>query len=292
MNKSFLCVVVAVCVLGMALIMLQEKLHDPQMGNAPAEVSGQSPDAPAPPAQNEPEAPLQPAPPAKVAEPAPQSPALPAAPRPGTQPRKDETAAAPAKPSVAPLPEPVASPDTTPPRQETQKSADAATAAKPAAAAKPAPAARPETPAKPAPAARPETPAKPDADTRTAGGERSGAGRVPARPAAEEQARKITKFVVFARDKGATVRLVGTSPIVYKSMELSDPSRMALDLDGIWEIKAPGVPKNTMVTNVRLGKNGQKTRIVIDLTQKPRVRFVPAADRKSLDIRLDENATR
>ena len=104
---------------------------------------------------------------------------------------------------------------------------------------------------------------------------------------AAPQNKTITKFVVLARDKGATVRLVGAAPIVYKNMQLSGPDRLVIDLDGKWQVKAPGVPKNPAVTNVRLGKDGDKTRIVIDLTGKVQPKFTLSKDGHTLDIRLD-----
>ena len=104
---------------------------------------------------------------------------------------------------------------------------------------------------------------------------------------AAPQRKDITKFVVLARDKGATVRLVGAAPIAYKNMQLSGPERLVIDLDGKWQVKAPGVPKNPAVTNVRIGKGDDKTRIVIDLTGKIQPRFILSKDGRTLDIRLD-----
>ena len=57
--------------------------------------------------------------------------------------------------------------------------------------------------------------------------------------------------------------------------------------DGKWQVKAPGVPKNPAVTNVRLGKDGDKTRIVIDLAGKVQPKFTLSKDGYTLDIRLD-----
>lgn len=96
------------------------------------------------------------------------------------------------------------------------------------------------------------------------------------RPSGEQS---ISRFVVFARDKGATVRLVGSGPLKYKTMTLTNPERVVVDLEGQWQIKAPGVPKNALVSNVRIGKMADKTRVVIDLNEKPtRARFVLSKD--------------
>lgn len=54
-------------------------------------------------------------------------------------------------------------------------------------------------------------------------------------------------------------------------------------------IKAPGVPKNPLVSNVRIGKMADKTRVVIDLKAKPQnTRFVLAKDGNTLDVRVDQ----
>ena len=47
------------------------------------------------------------------------------------------------------------------------------------------------------------------------------------------------------------------------------------------------MPKNPAVTNVRLGKDGDKTRIVIDLSGKVQPKFTLSKDGHTLDIRLD-----
>lgn len=101
--------------------------------------------------------------------------------------------------------------------------------------------------------------------------------------------RAITRFVVFARDTGATVRLTGNGPLRYKSMNLDNPDRMVLDLEGDWEVKAPAIPKNPLVTAVRVGDMDGRTRIVIDLKGKPRTaRIIPAKTGDGVDIRVDQ----
>ena len=52
-------------------------------------------------------------------------------------------------------------------------------------------------------------------------------------------------------------------------------------------VKAPGVPKNPAVTNVRLGKLDGRTRVVIDLTGPGKIRHILSKDRKRLDVRID-----
>ncbi|MBD5538895.1 MAG: AMIN domain-containing protein, partial [Desulfovibrio sp.] len=101
--------------------------------------------------------------------------------------------------------------------------------------------------------------------------------------------RTITRFVVFARDTGATVRLTGNGPLRYKSMNLENPDRVVLDLEGDWEVKAPAVPKNPLVSAVRVGDMDGRTRIVIDLKGKPRTaRVIPAKTGDGVDVRVDQ----
>ncbi len=101
-------------------------------------------------------------------------------------------------------------------------------------------------------------------------------------------ASNVTRFVVYARESGATIRMVGSSPIAFKEpFVLKEPDRVVVDLVGDWKIKAPGVPKNPLVTNVRLGKMDNRTRVVIDMNSPARVRYTLSKDHKQLDVRVD-----
>lgn len=112
------------------------------------------------------------------------------------------------------------------------------------------------------------------------------------KPAVQDKGKEktVNRFVIFSRDKGATIRIGGTSRIHYTSMTLDNPDRIVVDMDGQWQFPpSPGVPKNEMVSNVRIGKNGEKTRVVIDLKEKARVvRVIPSKNGDSLDVRVDK----
>ncbi len=97
------------------------------------------------------------------------------------------------------------------------------------------------------------------------------------------------KMVVFVREKGATVRLSLNRDISYKTMLLSNPDRLVVDITGEnRDLKAPGIPANDMVSNVRLGHYPNRTRIVVDLKEAPkRHRLILSEDRDRLDIRVD-----
>ena len=287
MNKIFLSLLVAVCVLGMVLIMLNERLRKPDSTPAPPNLTEPATQADMTPLPSSPaDRPTYP----PIAKPEPPSAVqTPAARLEATEQRQERAAQAPRQ-------------ERTPAQQKPEKAAETAHAPQPSASLKaekphatPAtppkqesavkPVVKPEAPKQdPTPSVKPET-AKPlvkeEAPRQSPAEKEKEKADIP-------QQRSISKFVVFARDKGATVRLVATAPITYKSMALADPPRLVVDLEGVWQIKAPGVPKNVMVTNVRLGKESKRTRIVIDLKEKGRTRYILSKDLKTLDIRLDQ----
>ena len=248
MNKIFLWIVLAVIILGLLLILLNTRM-------------GQSGDAPVP-ADNSVSAPVKPAPP--VAQPP-----LPVTP--GTPADGEKLAAAGGKPSPAAVERGFAfeTGEETPATAESPAPASPGTTPLTAAAHdEKAPAAAPAAPAAPAEVKKAEKPApKPQ-------------------PAPKNQT--ITNFVVFVRDGGATIRLDASSPIRFKHLELTSPSRVVVDLHGTWKLSEPGVPKGEMVKDVRLGKKGSDTRIVIDLHAKAKTRYILTKGKKRLDIRLDK----
>lgn len=287
MNKVILSLILAVCVLGMALIMLNERLgRKSEPASAPVVESG----APASPESNA----GLPTLPSEQAHNALSSPAAPS---------RDQDRQEPALPPLPPLPvdpqggqdAPIVErdvPQALP--QETampEPQADAARRAEPPAvpAAEKTPAETPAAQQKkadmPAQAEKSKTGKSRAEKPKT---EKTANGNAPAVAKAAGGERSISRFVVFARDNGATVRLVGSVPIRYKTMALTNPERLVVDLEGQWQIKAPGVPENVLVRNVRIGKMADKTRVVIDLSEKPaRTRFVLSKDRNTLDVRVD-----
>lgn len=112
----------------------------------------------------------------------------------------------------------------------------------------------------------------------------------PETPKVTATGNTATRFVIYARDKGATVRLGGNGKMAYSSMTLDNPPRIVIDLNGDWKFPPnPGIPKNDLVSAVRVGQNGDKTRIVIDLKEKPRkVNLVPFKGGDGVDVRVDK----
>lgn len=99
--------------------------------------------------------------------------------------------------------------------------------------------------------------------------------------------KSIRNFVVFVRERGATVRLNGTSEMQYKTSQMHAPERVLIEMDGEWDVPIPRIPKNDIVSKIRVSKQNKKTRVVLDLKEAPNsCRFLPKSSQQ-LDIRLD-----
>ena len=133
-----------------------------------------------------------------------------------------------------------------------------------------APADSPPQAAAPSRAFPPKVPAIPDPGT----GQTGGGGK------------NITTAVVYATQEGATLRLGGDKPLVYKSMLLRNPDRLVLDFDGQWNMTVPGVPQNKLIKSVRVGRQADSTRVVIDLHREPASYRLIKTSPQGLDVRL------
>ncbi|MBD5641239.1 MAG: AMIN domain-containing protein [Desulfovibrio sp.] len=267
MNKVFLGIVLAVCILGMLLVMLNDRLGRKSTPVASLPVTEQ-PDTRA----SEMEAAAREleianaaealAPPIVEEHPAYKA-EEPAAPMesPSLSPTSPEPVPAYAAPAEISEPRLPVTPPVEPVPQEPQ--------------AKPAPA-----PARTAPVAEPVR-----QDPRPA--QQPAATQAPAQ--AVKGARVINRFVIYSRERGATVRIGGAGKLDYSSMTLTNPDRVVVDLPGNWKFPAnPGVPKNDLVSAVRVGQSGDKTRVVIDLKMPARkVVLVPFKAGDGVDVRVD-----
>lgn len=276
MNKVILGLILAVCVLGLALVTLNERL-------------GRKPEPPAPPKTAENRYPL-PQPPAGV-----EQPSLPPAgvvgaplnesvdqpmispiqgPRGAEALERAEAEAALAPPHTAYIPQPDPEPAVTGVVSQPAPKPPVVTEA---------PTPKPEPKAEIKRETRPETKPEAKAEVKPA---------PKPQPTPQQQGDKnITRFVVFSRDNGATIRLSGNGRLNYKNMVLENPDRVVVDLDGEWKFPPnPGIPKNDIVNSVRVGKLGDsKTRVVIDLKSKPKsARVLPAKTGDSIDVRVDK----
>lgn len=253
MNKVFLGLVLAVCVLGMALVMLNDRLGRRQEAPPPVQTS---------------ERPLSsPRMPGIITEDREYAMAENALDPPARETGIERTPLTPLPPPVEDV-KPVVAPE---PAPEVVDVLPPPPAPKPVVAAKPEPAPKPVVAANQEPA--PKKPEPPKKDEK----------------AAPAETKTATRFIVYARDKGATVRIGGNGKVDYTSMTLEDPNRVVVDLNGEWKFPPnPGIPKNDLVSAVRVGKNGDKTRVVIDLKGKPRkVLLVPFKSGDGVDVRVD-----
>ena len=166
-------------------------------------------------------------------------------------------------------------------KTETARQAQAETKSEPAKSAQGETKAQAETET-----ARQARPAKAESPQDKTSADREAAEKSAAR---EEQKQAKPKIVVLVRDKGATVRLNLGQTISYRQMLLENPDRVVIDVTGSYkDLKAPGIPDNPLVTNVRLGHYDNRTRIVVDLKAKPSsCRVILSEDRDRLDIRVD-----
>lgn len=132
------------------------------------------------------------------------------------------------------------------------------------------------------PVSKPEQPApSAKAETKPA--------QAPEKAQAPRGDQAINKFVIYSREKGATVRIGSAGKLEYSSMTLTNPDRVVVDLPGSWKFPAnPGVPRNDLVSAVRVGQSGNKTRVVIDLKMPARkVVLVPFKAGNGVDVRVD-----
>lgn len=278
MNKVFLGIVLAVCVLGMLLVMLNDRLgrKSEPVASAPANESM---------AQNRSEEmeaaarALEVAEAAKALAPPPVE-RVPAAARESALPDREEIAKyAPGlnAPYIEEKPQSV-------PEELAPLRTDAARPSK--VEAQPAPRVESVPPPVQKPAAPEQVPLT--AEQKPAPAAQKPAPKAETRPA-RAGARSINRFVIYAREKGATVRIGGTSKLDYTSMTLTDPDRVVIDLPGDWKFPThPGVPKNDLVSAVRVGQQGDKTRVVIDLKGAAKVKLVPFKAGDGVDVRVDK----
>ena len=78
----------------------------------------------------------------------------------------------------------------------------------------------------------------------------------------------IRNISMHFKDKGMLIRFEADSALAVKSFVLTSPDRLVIDLPGNWKgLKVPDMPSNTLVKKVRLGRQGNADRIVLDLTR-------------------------
>lgn len=272
MNKVILGLILAVCLLGMALVMLNERLG--RQTESPIAQNSNIIENKIPADLDFPDRPIDVNPPLAPAAEAPVSPL----PSPANALNASRVEEAEAEAALAPPPAPTL-------REVPKAPAPIAQAPKSAP-----PISKPVPPLPKAPVEEKAQPEKTVATEKPASEKVTPA--IKYTPASDDKNKEktVNRFVIFSREKGATIRIGAASRIHYNSMTLDNPDRIVVDMDGQWQFPpSPGVPKNEMVSNVRIGKNGDKTRVVIDLKEKARVvRIVPSKNGDSMDIRVDK----
>ena len=154
------------------------------------------------------------------------------------------------------------------------------------ASAEPEPAAKHEQPAQKAQKQPREKPARERAQAAKAEkpAEKAAAGTNES----AQDTRRTGRVTVLTRNGGATVRLSASDEITYKHMILTQPDRFVIDLTGRWDVSTDAIPSNPLVTNIRLGRFKNRTRVVIDMTSRPRnARVNLSKNRCRLDVRVD-----
>lgn len=273
MNKVILGLILAVCILGMALVMLNERLGR-KTESASTQTQTEKAENAAPPESETWQQSVPPqAPPAVEAERARAMEIAEARENLAPPMREDATVKVPVLPESRPMAEEA--------REENRPQLP------------PAPAIVEQTPVETPSAAEKQQTASAQKASPAASAEIRKAPKTEKeqpKNAAQSSARVINRFVVFARDGGATIRVGSPAKISFTNMTLENPDRVVVDMDGTWQFPAnPGIPKNEMVSKIRTGKLGDKTRVVIDLKGKPRsVRVIPAKTGDGFDVRVDK----
>lgn len=117
-------------------------------------------------------------------------------------------------------------------------------------------------------------PAKAEAPKKQAAAPVAPAAKAEAAPAAKAAPKaaaggQTAKASIKFEGSTAVLHLEGASGAQYKSFVLKEPDRMVVDLVGAWTVNVPAVPSNRVIKAVRVGKPGEKTRIVLDLDKGP-----------------------
>jgi len=98
--------------------------------------------------------------------------------------------------------------------------------------------------------------------------------------------KNIPNAVVYVTQEGVTLRLGGEAPIECKPMLLRNPDRLALDFEGQWNVSVPTVPQNKLIKAIRVGRQADVTRMVIDLHRAPASWRLVKTSPQGLDVRL------
>jgi hypothetical protein len=79
----------------------------------------------------------------------------------------------------------------------------------------------------------------------------------------------ILQTTLKFRGLGMFLSIEADSPLPAKHFVLASPDRLVIDLPGAWKnLKLPAVPSNMLIKDIRIGRQADADRIVIDLSRK------------------------
>lgn len=84
----------------------------------------------------------------------------------------------------------------------------------------------------------------------------------------EQGTRNLTKINLAPAGQNLRLHIEADGDFTYKAFVLTGPDRFVIDLPGEWKgMKAPSIPSNGLVKNVRIGLRPSGPRVVLDLTR-------------------------
>lgn len=93
--------------------------------------------------------------------------------------------------------------------------------------------------------------------------------QVPATASVSRGRGSIVEVSLQFRGRGMVLVIEGDGPLPARHFLLANPERLVVDLPGSWRnLKAPSVPSNNLVKSVRLGRQDDADRLVLDLKTK------------------------
>ncbi len=96
----------------------------------------------------------------------------------------------------------------------------------------------------------------------------------------------ITRMRLEVGPRRLALRFIGDTPLKAKYFSLFEPDRFVIDLQGNWALELPRIPKNTLLNKFRLGKQGDNTRLVLDLNRQPNSADLVQINENTIEVRL------
>jgi hypothetical protein len=95
----------------------------------------------------------------------------------------------------------------------------------------------------------------------------------------------IIEISLQFRGRGMALVIEGDGPLPARHFVLTGPDRLVVDLPGAWRnLKAPAVPSNNLVQSVRLGRQDNADRLVLDLKTKLKSHGINRINDKKVEV--------